>query len=85
MGAESYVYGTLPDNSIIVARVPGRSSIQIGETLTLAADPSRFTFSMAMAKGFLTLKMRHGPCCAQQHICSRDGMMRLDIFGLIMA
>ncbi|MGF9692497.1 sn-glycerol-3-phosphate import ATP-binding protein UgpC [Rhizobium sp. 0TCS1.26] len=50
VGAESYVYGTLPDGSTIVFRVPGRSAIAIGEPLMLTADPSRIHFFDAGGK-----------------------------------
>jgi sn-glycerol 3-phosphate transport system ATP-binding protein len=42
VGAESYVHATTSDGSSVVFRVAGRSGIQIGETMRLSADPSRF-------------------------------------------
>ncbi len=42
VGAESYVHAATADGSPIVFRVAGRSGIQIGEKMTLTADPSRF-------------------------------------------
>ncbi|KQO75013.1 sn-glycerol-3-phosphate import ATP-binding protein UgpC [Rhizobium sp. Leaf262] len=42
VGAESYVHGEISDGSPIVFRVPGRSAIEIAETLTITADPGRF-------------------------------------------
>ncbi len=42
VGAESYVHGEMSDGNAIVFRVPGRSAIEIAETLTITADPSRF-------------------------------------------
>lgn len=42
VGAESYVHGVTEDGSAIVFRVPGRSIIAIGETLSLTASPDRF-------------------------------------------
>jgi len=42
VGAESYVHGVAEDGGMIVFRVPGRSVIGIGETLSLTADPDRF-------------------------------------------
>ncbi|MDP9836560.1 sn-glycerol 3-phosphate transport system ATP-binding protein [Neorhizobium huautlense] len=42
VGAESYVHGVTEDGSAIVFRVPGRSVIAIGETLSLTAAADRF-------------------------------------------
>jgi sn-glycerol 3-phosphate transport system ATP-binding protein len=42
VGAESYVHGEMSDGDAIVFRVPGRSAIEIGETVTITADPARF-------------------------------------------
>lgn len=42
VGAESYVHGEMANGETIVFRVPGRSAIEITETVTITADPSRF-------------------------------------------
>ncbi|KKX33152.1 sn-glycerol-3-phosphate import ATP-binding protein UgpC [Rhizobium sp. LC145] len=42
VGAESYVHGSMHDGHAIIFRVPGRSSIRIGETVTLTAEPRNF-------------------------------------------
>ncbi|SCX32996.1 sn-glycerol-3-phosphate import ATP-binding protein UgpC [Agrobacterium rosae] len=42
VGAESYVHGAFSDGSVIVFRVPGRSRIQIGETLAISAAAKDF-------------------------------------------
>jgi len=41
VGAESYVHATMANGNAIVFRVAGRSGIEIGATVTLAADPAR--------------------------------------------
>ncbi|MDR6817672.1 sn-glycerol 3-phosphate transport system ATP-binding protein [Neorhizobium sp. 2083] len=42
VGAESYVHALTADASPVVFRVAGRSGIQIGDSMGLTADPSRF-------------------------------------------
>jgi sn-glycerol 3-phosphate transport system ATP-binding protein len=42
VGAESYVHGTMADGEPLIFRVPGRSHIEIGDLLTVHADPTGF-------------------------------------------
>ncbi|MBB3945402.1 sn-glycerol 3-phosphate transport system ATP-binding protein [Rhizobium skierniewicense] len=42
VGAESYVHGEMSDGGSIVFRVPGRSAMEIGQTVTITADPAHF-------------------------------------------
>ncbi|NWJ23604.1 sn-glycerol-3-phosphate import ATP-binding protein UgpC [Rhizobium sp. RM] len=42
VGAESYVHASFSDGVTIVFRVPGRSQIRIGETVTIAAQKKDF-------------------------------------------
>ena len=42
VGAESYVHGTLADGDPLIFRVPGRSHIEIGDLLTVHAEPAGF-------------------------------------------
>jgi sn-glycerol 3-phosphate transport system ATP-binding protein len=44
VGAESYVHATADNGDAVVFRVPGRSTVELGQKMRLTADPQRFHF-----------------------------------------